>query len=62
MPVTLYVNFMMNRPKETAQNDGEKSLVPLTYIKSNFVVLEIRGFVFRQQHICNVIKKKNIYK
>ena len=31
---TSCVNFMINGPQETAQNDLEKTLVPLTYIKS----------------------------
>ena len=34
LPFTLCVNFMKNGLKETAQNDLEKHLVPLTYIKS----------------------------
>ena len=52
MPIAFYiVSFMINGPKETAQNDVKRCLVPLTYIKSftfsfscKVTILEIQGF------------------
>ena len=60
LPFTLCVNFMMNGPTEMAQNEFEKTLVPLTYIKSKLfffsffckvTILEIKGFVLTTRYI-----------
>ena len=55
MPFILCVHFTMDRPKETAENDLEKGLLPLAYIKSKegfffpfsckVTILEIRACV-----------------